>query len=131
MYKKKYTSWKSLKNAVRKGVEVNWKQKNYIVQYWGPPNNDYYMHSKFNDYNDGLFRRDTKEPIYNLKDFYTIQKNKKHLADIQGGDLPEVETAYKRTFKDKAKYFVKKNKYYFIGGASLLVLLLAYKKFKK
>lgn len=56
---------------------------------------------------------------------------KNYLSDIQGGDLPEVETTYKRTFKDKAKYFVKKNKYYFIGGASLLVLLLAYKKFKK
>lgn len=57
---------------------------------------------------------------------------KRHLQeDIQGGDLPEVETAYKRTFFDKTKYFVKKNKYYFIGGASLLVLLLAYKKLKK
>jgi len=57
---------------------------------------------------------------------------KRHLQeDIQGGDLPEVEMAYKRTFLDKTKYFVKKNKYYFIGGASLLVLLLAYKKLKK
>lgn len=56
---------------------------------------------------------------------------KKFLADIQGGELPEVETVYKRTFEDKAKFFIKKNKYYFIGGASLLVLLLAYKKLKK
>lgn len=51
--------------------------------------------------------------------------------DIQGGELTTVETAYKRSFLDKAKYFVKKNKYYFIGGASLLVVLLAYKKLKK
>lgn len=66
-----------------------------------------------------------------LKNNYKGDINKYFLNDIQGGDLPEVETAYKRTFLDKTKYFVKKNKYYFIGGASLLVLLLAYKKLKK
>jgi len=70
--KLKYKNWNSLKKAVKKGVIVNWKNENYIVKYWSAPNNEFIVHSKSNDYNVGLFTKNN-EPIYDLKDFYTIQ----------------------------------------------------------